>query len=251
MGGAFIECVFPLYFQNEIFRRAREDLIRNGDARDDDEAAGWLRDRGGPARDGMLYSDVKHALYMVEAHEVASVREAFDEMDREKAEYDDFSEGEVDHHMIGTGKFEVLKSLAAARDEYARSKGELPRPGVDWAKGDVPPEGPVRSSGVFLGGLQIDPEQLDEWEEERREHQTRMGPPNALAAAASAQRQADKGGMQKAANLFIDTVALTKGTSGPVALANANGPEGRRMCYFDEWDGKSEGKVGGFQSQIM
>ena len=175
--------------QAEIFRRAKVDLIQSNDAVDDDEAMAWLRERGGDERDGTLFADVKHALYMVEAGAVGSVAEAFNEMEREKEEWEGFSEGDIDQAMLGTGKFEHFKSLVAAREDYARSRGEIVPSGVDWRKGDEPPEGPVRSEGVFLGGLQIAPEQLDEWEEERRRRAVRMGPAtNALQKAAMEQQ---------------------------------------------------------------
>jgi hypothetical protein len=253
--------------QAEIFRRARVDLIQSNDAVDDDEAMAWLRKRGGDERDGSLFSDVKHALYMVEAGEVGSVAEAFNEMEREKDEWEGFSEGDIDQSMIGTGKFEHFKSLVAAREDYARSRGEIVPSGVDWRKGDEPPEGPVRSEGVFLGGLQIAPEQLDEWEEERRRRAERMGPAtNALQKAAVEQREMDREhgvgpgllpwlnesdrGMDAGNDGNSSTNATTtSGMRGVVGLAE-KGPvaavgfagegEGRRMCYFDEWDGRQD-----------
>ena len=253
--------------QAEIFRRARVDLIQSNDAVDDDEAMAWLRERGGDERDGTLFADVKHALYMVEAGAVGSVAEAFNEMEREKEEWEGFSEGDIDQAMLGTGKFEHFKSLVAAREDYARSRGEIVPSGVDWRKGDEPPEGPVRSEGVFLGGLQIAPEQLDEWEEERRRRAVRMGPAtNALQKAAMEQREMDREygvgpglliGMNESdrgmdaddngnssanattASGMRDVVGVAE--KGPVAAVGLAGEgAGRRMCYFDEWDGHQD-----------
>lgn len=225
----------------------------------------WLRERGGDERDGTLFADVKHALYMVEGGEAGSVAEAFNEMEREKEEWEGFSEGDIDQSLLGTGKFEHLKSLVAAREEYARARGEVVATGVDWRKGDEPREGPVRSEGVFLGGMQIAPGQLVEWEEERKRLAERMGPANALQRAAMQQMEMDRE-LGTGGGLLMPSVnegeRIMDGNDGdadknqtermkeiaevvekgPVAAVCA-GSEGvgKRMCYFDEWDGQQGG----------